>query len=172
MRRLFHVRNCKSIGRKMLLLSLIAGSIGAAGASTSQVNKAPTAVRYYGRWTVADDQPVFSTRGREYKTIDIAPCSKDFCGVSVGDDGRCGARLFRFHTTRPAGEEYLDGHGKWGTAKKTVQLSLYDDDEKGGKVWFLYIVLGDGHDFGERAGNMPKFDANYRRLGAARCVTR
>jgi uncharacterized protein (DUF2147 family) len=38
---------------------------------------------YYGRWSVNEDKPRFSTRGLAYKTIDIAPCGNDFCGVSV-----------------------------------------------------------------------------------------
>lgn len=172
MRHLFHVQNRKSIGRKALRLSLIVAGIGAGGAGIAQADRTPSAAQYYGRWTVADEQPVFSARGREYKTVDIAPCSNDFCGVSVSDAGKCGARLFRFRTTRPAGEERLDGHGKWGDTRKTVQLSVYDSDENGGKTRLLYLVLGDGHDFGERAGNMPKFDANYRRLGSARCLSR
>jgi hypothetical protein len=38
---------------------------------------------YYGRWTVGGAKEVFSARGKLYKTIDIAPCGRDFCGVSV-----------------------------------------------------------------------------------------
>ena len=34
----------------------------------------------------------------------------------------------------------------------------------------IELYLGDGHDFGERSGNMPKFHSTYKRLGGARCV--
>ena len=47
--------------------------------------------RYYGRWTVNKNKPVSTAKGRTYQTIDIAPCSNDFCNVSVGDNGHCGA---------------------------------------------------------------------------------
>lgn len=122
---------------------------------------------YYGRWAVSEDRPVFTSRGRLYKTIDVGPCGRDFCGVSVADNGTCGAVLFRF-LGRHAREEELHGHGKWGDAQKNVVI--YGNSGETGKNFDLY--LGDGHDFGERSGNMPKFHATYRRTGGARCAAR
>jgi hypothetical protein len=122
---------------------------------------------YYGRWTVSDDNPVFSARGRPYRTVDVAPCGKDFCGVSVGDNGQCGATLFRFLTRHAAGEDDLRGHGRWGNAKKNLLIYTYENE--GARTLELY--LGDGYDFGERSDNMPKFHANYRRASEATCRT-
>ena len=105
-----------------------------------------------------------------YKTIDVAPCGSDFCGVSVGDNGACGAVLFRFLGAH-ARENELHGHGKWGDETKNVALyNAADPDAPGVPRFELY--LGDGHDFGERSGNMPKFHAQYRHLGGAKCVAR
>ena len=128
---------------------------------------------YYGRWTVNDTKPVFTAKGRMYQTIDIAPCGKDFCGVSVGDKGTCGPVLFRFLAKHADGESELHGHAKWGTATKNVQISTWDQDAKdwpGGRQLDLYV--GDGHDFGDRSENMPKFHGEYKRIGAARCLAR
>ena len=87
-------------------------SIGLAALGLALPAAAAPARPYWGRWTVAEDSPVFSSRGREYKTIDIAPCGKDFCGVSVADNGKCGAVLFRFLMKRADGQRELRGHGK------------------------------------------------------------
>jgi hypothetical protein len=125
---------------------------------------------YYGRWTVSEDRPVFTARGRLYKTVDVAQCGGDFCGVSVDDKGACGAVLFRF-LGRHAGTDVLRGHGKWGEEQKNIVIYSYSGDEPGAAPHFE-LYLGDGHDFGERSGNMPKFRANYRRLGSARCQVR
>jgi hypothetical protein len=123
---------------------------------------------YIGRWTVSDDKPVFSSRGIYYKTFDIAACGKDFCGISVGKSGNCGPVLFRFTAKSINSESGLNGHGRWGNAKKNVEIyGLRTKDTPGGR--FLSLNLGDGHDFGERSGNMPKFSAVYRPLGAPRC---
>ncbi|MEO5586420.1 MAG: hypothetical protein ABIQ81_01870 [Novosphingobium sp.] len=125
---------------------------------------------YYGRWTVSGDKEVFSSRGKLYKTIDIAPCGRDFCGVSVAADGACGATLFRF-LIRRTDDELLRGHGVWGKARKNITLEYYVNEEvPGGRV--IDLNLGDGHDFGERSDNIPKFTANYRPVSAARCTTR
>lgn len=124
---------------------------------------------YYGRWTVAEDRPAFSRRGALYRTIDVAPCGNDFCGISVGASGRCGPTLFRFFGFRAASEELLYGHGRWGEMKKNIQVGAWRDEHApGGRVMELY--LGDGHDFGERSANMPKFHAAYRPAGAALCM--
>ncbi len=130
---------------------------------------APGTAPVFGRWTVSEDRPVFTARGRVFKTIDIAPCGRDFCGVSVADNGKCGAVLFRFLGAH-AREEELHGHANWGTVRKDLVIYRYDGDTPGSSNFELY--LGDGHDFGERSGNMPKFHSTYRRAGGARCTTR
>lgn len=125
---------------------------------------------YYGRWTVSGAKEVFSSRGRLYKTIDIAPCGRDFCGISVGADGACGTTLFRF-LSRRTGDEMLRGHGVWGNARKNITIEYYvNEEEPGGRV--LDLNLGDGHDFGERSDNIPKFSANYRPVSRALCAAR
>jgi hypothetical protein len=125
---------------------------------------------YYGRWTVSGEKDVFSSRGKLYKTIDIAPCGRDFCGVSVAANGTCGATLFRF-LSRRINDEMLRGHGVWGNARKNITLEYYVNEEApGGRV--IDLNLGDGHDFGERSDNIPKFTANYRPVSTARCTTR
>lgn len=125
---------------------------------------------YFGRWTVSGAKEVFSSHGRLYRTIDIAPCGRDFCGVSVAADGTCGATLFRF-LSRRLREEYLHGHGVWGKQRKNITLETYaNEDAPGGRV--IDLNLGDGYDFGERSDNIPKFAASYRPTGAARCTTR
>lgn len=135
---------------------------------------APASSLYYGRWAVAEERPVFTVRGREYKTIDIARCGNDFCGVSVADNGRCGPVLFRFLGKRalPDYDEPLRGHGKWGKERKNVVIFAFDDDEVTPVRRTLELYLGEGYDFGERSANMPKFHANYARRGSARCSAR
>jgi hypothetical protein len=126
---------------------------------------------YAGRWSVSDDKSVFSSRGIYYKTIDIAPCGKDFCGVSVGKNGACGPVLFRFLAKSVNSENGLNGHGRWGNQLKNVEIYAYRaNDVAGGR--FMNLNLGDGHDFGERSGNMPKYSAGYSPAGAAHCVAR
>ena len=139
-------------------------------ASVSAARSAPDARSpYFGRWTVNGEKEVFSSRGRFYKTIDIAPCGRDFCGVSVTANGTCGPTLFRF-LARNRRAEMLRGHGVWGKARKNVTLEAYANEElPGGRV--IDLNLGDGYDFGERSDNMPKFTASYRPAGAARCTT-
>jgi hypothetical protein len=147
--------------------SLLKLSISAVAALAMAVPAAQAAASpYYGRWTVSDDNPVFTQRGRLYRTVDVAPCGKDFCGVSVGENGQCGPTLFRF-LSRNANADDLRGHGRWGTAKKNLLIYTYDAGE--GRTLELY--LGDGYDFGERSDNMPKFHANYRRASEATCRT-
>ncbi|HEX8056673.1 MAG TPA: hypothetical protein VF481_08425 [Novosphingobium sp.] len=123
---------------------------------------------YYGRWTVSEDRPVFTARGRLYKTIDVAPCGRDFCGVSVDDRGGCGVTLFRFLSAHANGTYELRGHGKWGDAKKNLEIYSDGDPEPGTDRSFD-LYLGDGHDFGGRSESMPKFHASYRRLGNGSC---
>ena len=148
---------------------LAALSIGLAALGLALPAAAAPARPYWGRWTVAEDNPVFSSRGREYKTIDIAPCGKDFCGVSVAADGSCGPTLFRFLTIHASNEE-LKGHVKWGNAKKTVVIDYVKND-----VEPPYVMLGIGEpdlDFSSREGSMPIFSANYTVKGEAHCFAK
>ena len=159
---LFHRVACLSIG----LLGM--------AVSTSALANAPASSLYYGRWSVTDERPVFTARGKLYKTIDIAPCGKDFCGVSVADNGKCGPTLFRFlgKRARDDSDDYLRGHGLWGKVKKNVVIYSYTDDETTPITRTLELYLGDGYDFGERSANRPKFHANYQRTAAAICKAR
>ena len=149
---------------------MLAIGAGAAGGQPAGAGAARTSP-YYGRWTVAEERPVFTARGRMYKTIDIAPCGRDFCGVSVDDAGRCGPTLFRFLSRGADAQNRLQGRGRWGEAKKTIEIYPYElGDPAGGHAFELY--LGDGHDFGGRSDNMPKFQAEYRRQGSSSCAAR
>lgn len=125
---------------------------------------------YFGRWTLNTNETL-SSRGREYKTFDIAPCGRDFCGVSVNPNGSCGATLFRFLMKRADGKDSLRGHAKWGNARKNMVAWLYDEDGEEQQD-NLQLYVGDGYDFGERSENMPKFDGTYRKSGVARCTAR
>ena len=155
----------------MAILSVRGAAMSMAAASLVAALPAAAAAPapWSGRWTVADDKPVFTARGRPYQTIDVAPCGGDVCGVSVGAGGRCGAALFRF-SGRQAGEFTVHGHGRWGAERKNVVIERYDGTEQGPAGLDLY--LGDGYDVGGRSGSMPKFNATYRRTGAARCTAR
>jgi hypothetical protein len=161
MKTLSHFLPRLSIG-VLLGAMAIAGSGVTVTAATS-ANPSP----YFGRWTVAEEKPVFSKRGLAYKTIDVAPCGKDFCGVSVNAAGQCGPTLFRFLSKRTH-QDRIQGHGKWGDAKKNVVIFSYDDPDTPQADGFE-LYLGDGYDFGDRSDNMPKFHANYRRLGGVKC---
>lgn len=154
-----------ALSHPLLKLSISAVAALALAVPAAQAAGSP----YYGRWTVSDDNPVFTVRGRIYRTIDVAPCGKDFCGVSVGDRGECGPTLFRFFARRAA-DDMLRGHGRWGTAKKNVVIYNYESGDEGG-ARTLELYLGDGYDFGDRSDNMPKFHANYRKSAEATCRT-
>lgn len=159
---------------KSLSHSLAALSIALLGTSGIAAVAAPAATSpYYGRWTVNEAKPLFTAKGRIYKTIDIAPCGNDFCGVSVADNGQCGAVLFRFLAKHANAETTLHGRAKWGNGFKSVQIATWELDAAewpGGRELDLYV--GDGHDFGERSENMPKYHGEYKRTGAARCKAR
>jgi hypothetical protein len=167
-----------------LAASILMGAARAAGAlaiiavpaavlaATPASGPAPVQSEWYGRWTVNEENPVFTARGRLYRTVDIAPCGKDFCGVSVGDKGVCGPVLFRFLGWRARAERELRGHGVWGKARKNVMLMRYDtyapdSDRVAGQEVELY--LGDGWDFGGRSDSMPKFHATYKRMAGPVC---
>jgi hypothetical protein len=121
---------------------------------------------YFGRWTVSDDKPAYSAKGKLYKTLDIAPCGKDFCGVSVDDQNHCGTTLFRFLTIH-AKNEQLIGHGAWGKTKKKIEL---DYATPAGEKPYVMLGLGaDDMDITGREGSMPTFQANYKNVGEAEC---
>ncbi len=89
----------------------------------------------------------------------------------MGANGACGPTLFRFLSSHRDGTTMLQGHGRWGNETTNIQINVYDGETATApKVIELYV--GDGHDFGGRSENMPKFHGNYRRLGAARCQAR
>jgi hypothetical protein len=147
--------------------SILLAATGLALTLGANVARADDA-NYMGRWTVNEEKPVYSSKGKLYKTIDVAPCGKDFCGVSVSEDKTCGKTLFRFLTIH-ADNVNLTGHGLWGTAKKKLQLeySLVDD-----KTPSLGLGLGeDSMDFGGREGSDPLFDSSYKKIGDAACLT-
>lgn len=123
---------------------------------------------FFSRWTVSEDRPVFTARGRSYKTVDIAACGADFCGVSVSDSGACGPVLFRFLGRHASGDDMLQGHGRWGDGAKNIQI-FWSENSPDESRNMLEIYLGDGHDFGGRSESMPTFHADYRRAGAPRC---
>lgn len=159
------------VSHRLTSLSIILPVAAGLAMLASAASAGTAANGYNGRWTVSEDKPVFSARGLAYKTIDIAACGNDYCGVSVGAKGACGPVLFRFLAKSINGKEELRGHGRWGDARKNIEMFAYADKEaQGGR--YLYLNLGDGHDFGERSGNMPKFSAGYRPVGAAHCVAR
>lgn len=160
----------KPLSQSLVRLSMLAAAGAGVLMTAAPVGaRGPESSLYYGRWTVSEDRPVFTARGRLYKTIDVAPCGKDFCGVSVDDGGKCGTVLFRFLGIH-ASADTLRGHGKWGDQQKNVVIYSIGDGSGDGPGLQLY--LGDGANFGERSGNMPKFHAEYRRLGGARCRAR
>lgn len=147
----------------------IAGLLVCVALSLGTTSAYAASDQYYGRWTVSDEKPVYSSKGILYKTIDIAPCGNDFCGVSVADDQSCGQVLFRFLTTHPDGED-LFGHGKWGKAKKRLELGYAspEDDPP-----YLYLALGsDDMDMSGREGSIPTFQAGYKRLGDVTCTAK
>lgn len=169
---LFHLPAGLSTGLAAAMLLFLAGGPGATAATPAASGPAPAKSDWYGRWTVDEENPVYTARGRLYRTLDIAPCGNDFCGVSVGDKGACGPVLFRFLGHRARDEQELRGHGAWGKGRKNVVLMRYDtyapdSDRVTGQGVELY--LGDGWDFGGRSDSMPKFHAVYKRAAAPAC---
>lgn len=155
-----------------LSMSLCAGVIAMSSLALSDTAAAKMVTSpYFGRWTVEDPNAPFSARGREYKTFDVAACGKDFCGVSVSDNGKCGPILFRF-LDKSRNKETLKGHGKWGKAKKNVVIYTYDLEDGSKTARRMMLYLGDGYDLGGRSGNMPKFEAEYIRTNAVKCTVR
>jgi hypothetical protein len=148
--------------RSILLASLgLALTLGANMARAADAN-------YMGRWTVSDEKPAYSSKGKLYKTIDIAPCGADFCGVAVSDNNVCGPTLFRFLTIHATNAE-LNGHGLWGSTKKKLRLTNYIEEN----VAKVYVGLADAnYDFDSREASTPTFDANYKNIGKASCTTK
>lgn len=158
----------KSLSHHLAAMSIAAFAVAGAFAPLAAATPSP----YYGRWVTDEPNRAFTARGREYRSIDIAPCGRDFCGVSVGDKGTCGPVLFRFLTKHADGEDQpLRGHGKWGKDTKNVVIYHYENDPAdGGKQIELY--LGKGYDFGGRSDSMPSFHSVYLPKGKAACTAR
>ena len=153
------------IARLSIPALALLGTAATAGAATPSP--------YYGRWTVGDEHSAFTARGRQYKSIDIAPCGKDFCGVSLDEKGHCGPMLFRFLGRHADGRDTLHGHSRWGSMTKNIQIDTGGGEDAGSPAErSISLYLGDGHSFGDRSENMPKFHAEYRRTGAAVCRAR
>ena len=152
-------------------VQLIAGlSLGLGAMLGSTVAKAETS-HYFGRWTVSDDKPAFTKKGILYKTIDVAACGADFCGVSVSEKGDCGPTLFRF-LTEHANNDMLEGHGLWGDQKLKLQIEFLDPQNQQPPTTTPGIMLGLGDknfDFEGREGSLPKYQANYKPDGDAKC---
>ena len=143
------------VGALALTLAALAGQ-NTAGAGETKWD-------HFGRWTVDDPTDKFSENGKLYRVIDIAPCGKDFCGVSV-EGGVCGATLFRFLSTHGR-DDALEGHGKWGAAQLKLYLSV------AGETPTLTLMMG-GPSFvpDSRKGSIPTFNADYHRVGEAVCT--
>lgn len=158
----------KSLSHRLAALSIATLVLTSAAAQAAPAASSP----YYGRWQTDEPNRAFTARGREYRMIDVAPCGKDFCGVSVSDKGVCGPVLFRFLAKHLDGEDQpLRGHGKWGKERKNVVIYHYENDPAdGGKQLELY--LGKGYDFGGRSDSMPSFHSVYLPKGKATCKAR
>lgn len=157
----------KSLSHRLAVMSIAAAALIGSAAQAGPAATSP----YYGRWVSSDSDRSFSARGRDYRTVDIAPCGNDFCGVSVGANGQCGPVLFRFLAKRANADDALRGHGKWGKDRKNVVIYYFDyEQDEGGKQLELY--LGKGYDFGERSDNMPSFHTIYAPKGKAVCKAR
>lgn len=109
-----------------------------------------------------------SAKGKLYKTFDVAPCGKDFCGISVSDKGSCGETLFWFLTIHENNDE-ITGLGRWGDVKKKLTVGIAKPD---GLPSYMLLGLGnDDLDITGREGSTPSFYANYKRQGDAVCKT-
>ena len=153
------------IHRHYLILAAGFVLVGLCGNTAARAADSP----YFGRWTVSDDKPAYSSKGKFWKTFDVAPCGADFCGVAVDDKENCGQTLFRFLTIHANSDELI-GHGHWGSEKKKLVID-HTTAQSGGLG--LYLGLGaNDMDFSGREGSMPTFDANYKRTGDAVCTVK
>lgn len=142
------------IGALALAIAALAGQNTASAGETKW--------NHFGRWTVDDPTDKFSTNGKMYRIVDIAPCGKDFCGVSV-EGQSCGPTLFRFFSTHGK-DDTLEGHGKWGAEQ--LKLFVY----AGGDKPTMNISMGGAKfDPESRSGSIPTFTADYHRIGDAMC---
>ncbi len=149
----------------VVLSILLTGTGLAASASASHAEDTP----FFGRWTVSEDKPTFTAKGKLYKTIDISACGKDFCGVSIDDQNHCGPTLFRFLTIH-AQNDQLIGHGLWGSLKKKLEIDRVKQENA---APYLTLGLGaDDMDFSGREGSMPTFQADYKAVGTATCTAK
>jgi hypothetical protein len=148
--------------------SIAAVALGLALTCGANLASADTSF-YYGRWTVKDDKPAYSAKGKLYKTFDMAVCGKDFCAVSVDDSKHCGPTLFRFFTNHTKDEE-ITGHGLWGAEKKKLIVGYATPQDEPA---YVYLGLGESDmDLGGREGSMPTFEANYKMIGKASCLAK
>lgn len=157
---MFHV-----LHRRHFILPAFLGLACVLGATVASADDTP----YFGRWTVSDDKPVFTAKGKLYKTVDIAPCGNDFCGVSVDDKNQCGPTLFRFLTIH-AKNEQLVGHGLWGDARKKIEIDYVKPEAD--KPYVMLGLGADDMDFTGREGSMPTYQANYKTTGQATCMAK
>ncbi|NBC37146.1 hypothetical protein GTZ99_11310 [Novosphingobium sp. FSY-8] len=173
---LFHAHLAKSM--RIAAIALALGGAGMtlslAGAGTARATPPAlpgAASPLFGRWTIKEPKARYTPRAAEYRVIDIAPCGKDFCGVSVGPKGTCGPTLFRFLWKRTQ-EDWLTGHGRWGDGPKmNLGLSLSEGERPDRPE--IYLGLGDKrYQMDSRSSSMPKFDASYVRNGKASCAAR
>jgi hypothetical protein len=131
-------------------------------AGHTMAQAAETKWRHFGRWTVDDPTDKFSPNGKLYRIVDIAPCGKDLCGVSV-DGGNCGATLFRFFSTHDQNDT-LVGHGKWGADQLKLFVFASSDQPS-----MTLSMGGPKFDPESRSGSVPTFTADYHRIGDAQC---
>jgi hypothetical protein len=125
------------------------------------------------RYSAYNGYSAFSSYGRPYRTIDLAPCGRDLCGAGVDRTGKCSAVLFRIpvqsRNKNPLGGTGAwpaRGSGLWGNQRKTIALQMSIGSRE------LVINLGDEYSFAERSGSGPKLVAAYSPAGAARCIAR
>lgn len=162
-------------------LATMLGFAGVASSATADNSRIWSTSLIHGRWQIHDarERQRLSARGRPYKTIDIAPCGNGLCGVSVNDNGSCGATLFRFQSRPQRVNDELRGQAVWGRGRTVLVISYYDknhpDDEyewEGMEIRQISIDVGSRPDFESRSGSMPLFNGNYYGLGQARCIGR
>ncbi len=124
---------------------------------------------FLGRWTVDDVTRKFTERGNIYDTLDVVPCGKDVCGVSISKNGKCDGQLFRI--TPDASPDYpgLQGKGKWGNGEDV--LSIFQTSAADGKAngRAMTISIGQRGNPMSRVASMPLFRARYTAAGEAKC---
>ena len=138
-----------------LLVAMALGQNAAEAATPKSV--------FFGRWETLEPHDKYSANGKLYRMIDVVPCGKDMCGISV-DGGVCGVTLFRVPV--PPNEAGFGGDGRWGRGT----LGLVAQVMGGSPKDFLNISLGDKTaNLGSR-NSMPTYSADYHMTGKAVCV--